>query len=31
MLIRWDTDFPAVLPKAKETGRPIFQDFWFDG
>ena len=29
--IRWDTDFLAVLPKAKETGLPIYQDFWFDG
>lgn len=31
MLIRWDTDFFSVLPMAKETGRPVFQDFWFDG
>ncbi len=29
--IRWENDFPAALEKAGEAGRPIFQDFWFDG
>jgi len=29
--IVWETDFLAALPKAKGSGLPIFQDFWFDG
>jgi len=29
--IRWETDFLAALAKAKDSGLPIFQDFWFDG
>ncbi len=29
--IPWETDFDAALAKAKQTGQPIFQDFWFDG
>ncbi len=29
--IAWEKDFDAALAKAKETGKPIFQDFWFDG
>ncbi len=29
--IRWEPDFDAALAKAKQAGRPIFQDFWFDG
>jgi len=29
--IRWDTDFLAALEKARGAGRPVFQDFWYDG
>jgi len=29
--IRWEKDFRSALEKARATGRPIFQDFWFDG
>ena len=29
--IRWETDYLAALGKAREAGRPVFQDFWFDG
>lgn len=29
--IRWETDFDAAKAKALPAGRPIFQDFWFDG
>jgi len=29
--IRWETDFVSALGKAKVSGLPIFQDFWFDG
>ncbi len=29
--IRWVTDFQVALEKAKSTGRPVFQDFWYDG
>jgi hypothetical protein len=29
--ILWETDFLVALAKAKETGLPIYQDFWFDG
>ncbi len=28
---QWERDFGAAVEKAKETGKPIFQDFWFDG
>ena len=28
--IQWETDFGAALEKAKQGGRPVFQDFWFD-
>jgi hypothetical protein len=28
--IAWETDFEAALKKAKQTGKPVFQDFWFD-
>jgi len=29
--IRWETDFDAALAKARKSGKPVFQDFWFDG
>ncbi len=29
--IPWETDFEAARAKAKAAGKPIFQDFWFDG
>lgn len=29
--IRWETDFDAAIAKAREGGKPVFQDFWFDG
>ena len=29
--ILWETDFHAALGKARDSGRPIYQDFWFDG
>lgn len=29
--IRWERDFEAALAKARQTGKPIFNDFWFDG
>jgi len=29
--IRWETDFLAALGKAGDEGRPVYQDFWFDG
>ncbi|MBP2673563.1 MAG: hypothetical protein H6Q84_403 [Deltaproteobacteria bacterium] len=29
--IRWEEDFQAAIEKAKATGRPIFQDFWWTG
>ncbi len=29
--IRWEPDFQAAIEKAKSTGRPVFQDFWYDG
>jgi hypothetical protein len=29
--IEWERDFNAAMEKAKKSGRPIFQDFWFDG
>ncbi len=29
--IKWERDFDAALGKAKKAGKPIFQDFWFDG
>jgi len=29
--IPWETDFDAASAKAKVAGKPIFQDFWFDG
>ena len=29
--IPWETDFDAALASAQRSGKPIFQDFWFDG
>ncbi len=27
--IRWEREFEVALEKAKRTGKPVFQDFWF--
>ena len=29
--IKWERNFDAAVEKAKKSGKPIFQDFWFDG
>jgi hypothetical protein len=29
--IQWERDFSKALEKARQTGKPVFQDFWFDG
>lgn len=29
--IPWEKDFSTALAKGKASGKPIFQDFWFDG
>lgn len=29
--IRWETEFEAALEAARKAGKPVFQDFWFDG
>jgi hypothetical protein len=29
--IQWETEFDAALAKARTNGKPVFQDFWFDG
>lgn len=29
--IPWEPDFSEALRKAKASGKPIFNDFWFDG
>jgi len=29
--INWERDFEKALERARETRKPIFQDFWFDG
>jgi hypothetical protein len=29
--IKWERDFNAAREKARQTGKPIFHDFWFDG
>ncbi len=31
MAIVWETDFEAARRKCASAGRPLFQDFWFDG
>lgn len=28
--IPWEIEFGAALEKAQQTGKPVFQDFWFD-
>jgi hypothetical protein len=27
--IKWERDLNVALEKAKQTGKPIFHDFWF--
>lgn len=29
--IQWEKDFDVAVEKGKNAGKPIFQDFWFDG
>jgi len=29
--IKWERDFNIAVEKAKETVKPIYHDFWFDG
>ncbi len=29
--IKWERDYDVALAKAREAGRPLFNDFWFDG
>jgi hypothetical protein len=29
--IAWERNFDAALEKSKKHGKPVFQDFWFDG
>jgi hypothetical protein len=29
--IKWERDFKAAVEKTKKAGKPLFQDFWFDG
>ena len=29
--IQWETDFEIALGKARQVGKPLFQDFWYDG
>jgi hypothetical protein len=29
--IKWERDFSKTIEKAKEMGKPIYHDFWFDG
>jgi thiol:disulfide interchange protein len=29
--IRWETELDAALAKARQSGKPVFLDFWFDG
>jgi hypothetical protein len=29
--IQWERDVSIALEKAGQTGKPVFQDFWFDG
>jgi len=28
--IQWERDFSKALEKGNKTGKPVFQDFWFD-
>jgi hypothetical protein len=29
--IKWERDLNAAKEKARQSGKPIFHDFWFDG
>ena len=29
--IDWVRDFEDALARARQSGKPVFQDFWFDG
>jgi hypothetical protein len=29
--IKWERDLEAARGKARQSGKPIFHDFWFDG
>ncbi len=29
--IRWERDFSKALEKARQAGKPVFQDFWYEG
>ena len=29
--IPWERVYATALEQAKRTGKPIFDDFWFDG
>jgi hypothetical protein len=28
--IQWERDFGSAVEKGRQTGKPIFHDFWFD-
>jgi hypothetical protein len=28
--IQWEKDFGSAVEKARQTGKPVFQDFWFE-
>jgi hypothetical protein len=28
--ILWEREFGSAVEKAKQSGKPIFQDFWFE-
>jgi hypothetical protein len=28
--IQWERDFGSALEKARQNGKPVFQDFWFE-
>ncbi len=29
--IAWERDLGTALEKARQAGKPVFLDFWFDG
>ena len=29
--IQWERDYNTAMSKAKKEGKPVYQDFWFDG
>lgn len=29
--INWERDFNSAIEKAKNAGKPVFHDFWFEG